>query len=57
MLPEFDEDYIPLALILLLIIVWVSAVLRQNGTIEAAGSIMEFGIGAIAGYMAKSKAS
>lgn len=54
-MPDFDEDYIPLALIALLLVVWVSGLFHHGDTIKLASDIVNFGIGAIAGYMSRSR--
>ena len=53
MLPEFDKDYIPLALIAMMIVIWITALSKGGDVITLASDIVTFGIGAIAGYMSK----
>lgn len=54
-LPDFDEDYLVLALIIFLSVVWITA-LRNEAHIGAAENIVTFGLGSIAGYMTRDKA-
>jgi hypothetical protein len=55
MLPDFDEDYIPLALIALLMVVWLSSIWRSADTSVIAADVLKIGISAIAGYMTRDK--
>lgn len=53
MLPDFDKDYIPLALIVMMVVVWVTALSQGESAVTLAADILAFGIGAVAGYMSK----
>jgi hypothetical protein len=55
MLPDFDEDYIPLALIAMMIVVWLSSVWQSGDLAVLAADVLKIGISAIAGYMARDK--
>lgn len=54
-MPDFDEDYIPLALIALLVTVWLSSLWRSEDVSVIAADVVKIGISAIAGYMARDK--
>lgn len=54
---NIDEDYIPLALIALLTVVWVSGLWHNGETTKLAADVLNFGIGAIAGYMARERSN
>jgi hypothetical protein len=54
-LPDFDEDYIPLALIAMMIVVWLSSVWQSGDLAVLAADVLKIGISAIAGYMARDK--
>jgi hypothetical protein len=54
-MPSFDEDYIPLALIALLVTVWLSSLWRSEDIAVLAADVVKIGISAIAGYMARDK--
>jgi hypothetical protein len=54
-MPDFDEDYIPLALIALLLVVWLSSIWKSQDTSVLAADVVKIGIAAIAGYMARDK--
>ena len=53
MLPDFDKDYIPLALIAMMVVVWITALSQGESAVTLAADILSFGIGAVAGYMSK----
>lgn len=55
MLPDFDEDYIPLALIAMMVVVWLSSVWQSGDLAVLAADVLKIGISAIAGYMARNK--
>lgn len=55
MLPNFDEDYIPIALIIMMVVIWVTGLSKGDDSIVIAGDIINFGIGAVAGYMTRNK--
>jgi len=54
-MPDFDEDYIPLALIALLVTVWLSSLWRSEDVSVIAADVVKIGISAIAGYMSRDK--
>lgn len=55
MLPNFDEDYIPIALIIMMVVIWITGLSKGDDSIVIAGDIINFGIGAVAGYMTRNK--
>lgn len=52
---NFDEDTIALFLIGFLTVVFLGAAIQQGEVLSLASGIMEFGLGAIAGYMTRGK--
>lgn len=50
-----DEDWIPLTLICACVVIWVSALWNGDEKARIAGDIIQFGFGAVAGYMSRNK--
>jgi hypothetical protein len=53
---NFDEDTIALFLIGFLTVVFIGAAWQQGEVLTLASGVMEFGLGAIAGYMSRKPA-
>lgn len=54
---NFNEDIVALFLIAFLTVVFVGAAIQQGDVLNLANGVMEFGLGAIAGYMARNQNS
>jgi cell shape-determining protein MreC len=54
---NFNEDTVALFLIGFLTVVFIGAAIQQGEVLSLANGVMEFGLGAIAGYMARSQNS
>ncbi|MBD2653675.1 hypothetical protein H6G45_09265 [Synechocystis sp. FACHB-383] len=56
MLPDFDEDYLILAVIAFMVAVWFGALWKDSTDfLSAAENIVTFGLGAVAGYLKRER--
>lgn len=52
---RIDEDWIPLSLVCSCVLIWGIAVFNSPESTKIAGDVIQFGFGAVAGYMSRNK--